>query len=76
MRWHAQMLADAGVDTLIFDTSNKVICEHYCTALFETLTEVRAEGNDRRRRGMSTSTVRGECRTAWSMAAGHRHSRG
>ena len=45
LRKHAQMLADAGVDTLIFDTSNKVIYEQYYTPLFETLSEVRAEGN-------------------------------
>lgn len=45
LRKHAQMLADAGVDTLIFDTSNKVIYEHYYTALFDTLMEVRAAGN-------------------------------
>jgi len=45
LRKHAQMLADAGVDTLIFDTSNKVIYEKNYTALFDTLTEVRAAGN-------------------------------
>ncbi len=45
LRKHAQMLADAGVDTLIFDTSNKVIYEKNYTALFDTLREVRAEGN-------------------------------
>ncbi len=45
LRKHAQMLAAAGVDTLIFDTSNKVIYQKYYTALFDTLLEVRAEGN-------------------------------
>ncbi|MFV1965006.1 MAG: hypothetical protein ACC628_06255 [Pirellulaceae bacterium] len=45
LRKHAQMLADAGVDTLIFDTSNKHIYEKYYTALFDTLMELRAEGN-------------------------------
>jgi len=45
LRKHAQMLADAGVDTLIFDTSNKVIYEENYTALFDTLMELRAEGN-------------------------------
>lgn len=45
LRKHAQMLAAAGVDTLIFDTSNKLIYEKYYTALFDTLTEMRAEGN-------------------------------
>lgn len=45
LRKHAQMLAAAGVDTLIFDTSNKVIYQKNYTALFDTLTEMRAEGN-------------------------------
>ena len=45
LRKHIQMLAAAGVDTLIFDTSNKVIYEKYYTALFETMRQVRAEGN-------------------------------
>jgi len=45
LRKHAQMLVDAGVDTLIFDTSNKLIYKHNYTALFEVLTAVRREGN-------------------------------
>ena len=45
LRKHAQMLADARVDTLIFDTSNKLIFENYYTALFDVLMEVRREGN-------------------------------
>jgi len=45
LRKHAQMLADAGVDTLIFDTSNKHIYEKNYTALFDALTESRADGN-------------------------------
>lgn len=45
LRKHAQMLADAGIDTLIFDTSNKVIYEKYYTALFDVLMQVRSEGN-------------------------------
>jgi len=45
LRKHAQMLADAGVDTLIFDTSNKHTYRHNYTALFEVLSEVRREGN-------------------------------
>jgi hypothetical protein len=45
LRKHAQMLADAGVDTLIFDTSNKLIYKHNYTALFDALTELRREGN-------------------------------
>jgi hypothetical protein len=45
LRKHALMLAAAGVDTLIFDTSNRLIFEHNFTALFETLRDVRREGN-------------------------------
>ncbi|MCA9436407.1 MAG: hypothetical protein KC978_11545 [Candidatus Omnitrophica bacterium] len=45
LRKHADMLTAAGVDTLIFDTSNKVIYEQYYTPLFETYSEMRAEGN-------------------------------
>ncbi len=45
LRKHAQMLADAGVDTLIFDVSNRLIYEENYTALFDTLEAVRAEGN-------------------------------
>lgn len=45
LRKHAQMLADAGVDTLIFDTSNKVTYPQYYTALFEVLREARRLGN-------------------------------
>ncbi len=45
LRKHAQMLADARVDTLIFDTSNKLIFEHNYTALFSVLRDVRREGN-------------------------------
>jgi len=45
LRKHAQMLADAGVDTLIFDTSNKLTYRQNYTALFDVLTEVRREGN-------------------------------
>jgi hypothetical protein len=45
LRKHAQMLADAGVDTLIFDTSNKATYKQNYTALFDVLTEVRREGN-------------------------------
>jgi hypothetical protein len=45
LRKHAQMLADAGVDTLIFDTSNKLTYRQNYTALFDVLTEARREGN-------------------------------
>jgi hypothetical protein len=45
LRRHAQMLADAGVDTLIFDTSNKVTYRPYYTALLEAFREERRAGN-------------------------------
>jgi hypothetical protein len=45
LRRHAAMLAAAGVDTLIFDTSNRLIFEHNYTALFDVLTDMRREGN-------------------------------
>lgn len=44
LRKHARMLADAGVDTLIFDASNKLIYRQYYTALFDALRAVRREG--------------------------------
>jgi hypothetical protein len=45
LRKHAQMLGDAGVDTLIFDASNKATYKHNYTALFDALLAVRRAGN-------------------------------
>ena len=45
LRKHAQMLADAGVDVLIFDTSNKVTYRHNYTTLMRVFQEVRDAGN-------------------------------
>lgn len=45
LRKHAQMLSDAGVDTLIFDTSNKVTYRSQYTALLEAFRKERAAGN-------------------------------
>ncbi|MHB8952369.1 MAG: hypothetical protein ACYC4U_05270 [Pirellulaceae bacterium] len=45
LRKHAQMLSDAGVDVLIFDTSNKVTYQHNYTTLLRVFQQVRAEGN-------------------------------
>ena len=45
LRKHAQMLADAGVDLIIFDTSNKATYPQQATALFKTFAEERAAGN-------------------------------
>ena len=44
IRRHAQLLADAGVDTLIFDTTNNVTFPDVITAIGETFLEMRAEG--------------------------------
>ncbi len=44
LRKHAQMLADAGVDTLIFDVTNQLTYRPYYTALLRVFSEVRAQG--------------------------------
>ena len=45
LRKHAEMLADAGVDTLIFDTSNKVTYPQQYLALMRAFAAERAAGN-------------------------------
>jgi len=44
LRRHAQLLADAGIDTLIFDTTNAVIYRDVFLALCEVFRQVRREG--------------------------------
>lgn len=44
LRKHAQMLADAGVDTLIFDASNRITYKEEYTALLKAFSEVRRSG--------------------------------
>ena len=44
LRKHAQMLADAGVDTLIFDVTNRFTYRKCYEALLHVFTEVRANG--------------------------------
>src|SRR5579871_2134708 len=44
LRKHAQMLADAGVDVIIFDVTNQFTYKSYYTALLKTFAEVRALG--------------------------------
>ncbi len=44
LRRHAQMLADAGIDTLIFDTTNAVTYRHVYRQLCEVYTQIRREG--------------------------------
>ncbi|MHB9078622.1 MAG: hypothetical protein ACYC3X_14140 [Pirellulaceae bacterium] len=45
LRKHAQMLADAGVDVLIFDASNKVTYRRNYTALMQVFQQMRRDGN-------------------------------
>lgn len=45
LRKHAQMLVDAGVDFIAFDTTNNVFYEDEITKLCEVYLEMRAEGN-------------------------------
>jgi hypothetical protein len=45
LRKHAQMLSDAGVDVIIFDTSNKITYERQYLALFKAFREERRLGN-------------------------------
>lgn len=44
LRKHAQMLADAGVDVIIFDTSNRVTYRRNYSALIEVFGQIRREG--------------------------------
>ena len=44
LRKHAQMLADAGIDTLIFDVTNQVTYKPYYMALLRVFSEVRSQG--------------------------------
>jgi len=45
LRKHAQMLADVGVDAIVFDNSNKQTYPQYHMPLYEVFDEVRREGN-------------------------------
>jgi hypothetical protein len=44
LRKHAEMLADAGVDVIIFDVTNQFIYQNVYTALCKEFTAIRAEG--------------------------------
>jgi len=44
IRRHAHLLADAGVDTLIFDTTNAFTYKNVYTVLCEVFTQIRKEG--------------------------------
>ncbi len=45
LRKHAQMLSDAGVDAIVFDTSNRLTYRHHYMALLDAFAAVRREGN-------------------------------
>lgn len=45
LRKHAQMLSDAGVDVIIFDTSNKLTYKHNYLTLLRVFHQMRQEGN-------------------------------
>ena len=45
LRKHAQMLGDAGVDVIVFDTSNRLTYQRNYRKLFEVFHKVRQEGN-------------------------------
>ena len=44
LRKHAQMLSDAGVDVIIFDTSNDVTYKPQYTKLLQVFSQIRSEG--------------------------------
>jgi hypothetical protein len=44
LRRHAQMLADAGVDFIVFDVTNQATYKHYYMALLKVFAAVRAAG--------------------------------
>ena len=46
LRKHAQMLADAGVDAIIFDVTNQATYKPYYMALLRVFSEVRKSGGD------------------------------
>ncbi|MCZ7641189.1 MAG: hypothetical protein M5U12_37150 [Verrucomicrobia bacterium] len=52
LRKHAQMLADAGVDVVVFDVTNQVTYQADYQALLRVWSEVRAAGNRTPCRGL------------------------
>ena len=59
MRRHAHLLADAGVDTLIFDTTNRVTYKNVYPALCEVFAQVRREGGRTPQIAFMTNTEAG-----------------
>jgi hypothetical protein len=60
LRRHAQLLADAGVDTLIFDTTNAVSYPKVYTRLCEVFREVRKDGGRTPQIAFMVNTKAGE----------------
>lgn len=60
LRRHAHLLADAGVDVLIFDTTNRVTYKDVYMKLCEVFTEVRAAGHKTPQITFMTNTRAGE----------------
>ncbi len=60
LRRHAQMLADAGVDTLIFDTTNAETYRDVYMKLCEVFTAVRKEGGRTPQIAFMVNTKAGE----------------
>ena len=59
LRRHAHLLADAGVDTLIFDTTNRVTYKNVYPALCEVFAQVRREGGRTPQIAFMTNTEAG-----------------
>jgi hypothetical protein len=60
IRRHAQLLADAGVDTLIFDTTNRATYKHTYLKLCEVFAQVRREGGRTPQIAFMVNTQAGE----------------
>ena len=60
LRRHANLLADAGVDTLIFDTTNRVTYPEVYLKLCEVFTQIRKEGGRTPQFCFMTNTKAGE----------------
>jgi hypothetical protein len=60
LRRHAQLLADAGIDTLIFDTTNAVTYRDVYMRLCEVFRKIRAEGGKTPQIAFMVNTKAGE----------------
>ena len=60
LRRHANLLADAGIDTLIFDTTNAVTYPEQYLALCEVLEQIRREGGHTPQFAFMVNTKAGE----------------